>query len=82
MLRNEFMGLLNLFWACSHGHDMWVHAFMEDQHISDATMNGTPERGYVIRVSIITVGLIIDRNVFFLFIGQYNCPLLDVVSYS
>ena len=63
-LKAEFVGLLNLLLSCMYGHRNGVHARMTDQHVETAKQQGNAKDGYVIEVSIITVGLI--RNAFFI----------------
>ena len=51
-LRAEFIGLLNLFWACLYGSRNGVHSNMTDGHVAEAKARGSREQGYVIQVSI------------------------------
>ena len=51
-LRAEFIGLMNLFWACSFGHRMGIHAKLLDTDVVEAFEEGSPELGYIIRVRL------------------------------
>ena len=52
-LRGEFVGLMNLYWACTFGHRMGVHAKLTDEDVVEAIEEGSPEEGYILRVRLL-----------------------------